>query len=235
MRMAIAVAVVVAAAAPAWALGWEEDFDYPDGSFPDWWEWTGDPRGGGAFLVYDGAFTHVDGGYVYYVRTAWGTRENLGAVYDFRVKDSNWVFAWRISDSDPMAGRCVWLSHDDLSGTWAYTLAEISWETLDPVEYPDGQYMWHNGTVLRSVQRETPGPLAGWHYVWVDDFVYGQVEVWVDGEQIFDEAYEFIGEGFQGLGCVGEGEMTPAFDFMTANWPDAVEPRSWSVIKALFR
>ena len=217
--------------------GFWDTFDYPDGAFPDWWYWTGYSEGGGHFLVYGGAFTHVEGGAVYYYRgTRWANR-NLPGFYEFLVKDSYWVFAWRISTNDPTAGRCLWFSHDDLSGSWAYTFAECSWENLDPGEYPDGQFMWHNATVLRSVEHPLAGPLVGWHTVRIHE--QGpqalELEIHVDADQIFEESYEYIPEGYQGLGCLAGGVMTPAFDSIWAQWPDPVEDETWGRVKALYR
>lgn len=234
MSRAVLCLLLCMAASSAYGLGYEDYFSLPDGSFPGEWAWTGDSQGGGSFLVYDGAFTHVGGGPVYYVRAEGIGRDDLGAFYGFRVKGSQWAFAWRIS-CDPAAGRCMYLSHDSRLGAWAYVFAEVNWETLDPVEYPEGQYMWHNWTSARVVLHETPGPLLGWHEVWVDDQRDTHVIISVDGEEIFAEDHASIDEGLQGIGCVADGDMTPAFDFLWANWPDPVEPRGWGAIKALFR
>jgi hypothetical protein len=236
MRVALLAVLVAIAAVTASGLGYMDDFDGSDGTFPSEWRWTGDPRGGGSFLVYDGAFVHVAGGYVHYYRQSGGRyRPGLGAFYDLRIRDAHWIFAWRITTQDGSTGRCLWLSHDDLWGSWGYTFAEFSWETLDPVQYPDGQYMWHNGTVLRMAHHPTSGPLAGWHWVSVDDGSETHAVITVDGEEIFNEPYEYIEEGLQGIGCLGEGEMTPAFDLVWANWPDPVAQSTWGSIKALFR
>ena len=219
------------------AAGYWDTFDYPDGAFPDEWGWTGYSEEGGHFLVYDGAFTHVEGGAAYYYRMSGWANRNLPASYDFLVEDSPWVFAWRITSTDPSAGRCLWLSHDDSGGYWAYTFAECSWENLDPGAYPEGEFMWHNATMLRSVQQPTAGPLVGWHMIHV--WEYGpqalDVEVWVDTDLIFDESYEYIPEGHQGLGCPSGGDMSPAFDSLWAQWPDPVESGSWGRIKSLYR
>jgi hypothetical protein len=236
MRGILIAMLIGAAATTSFALGYFDAFEYPDGTFPPKWTWTGDPRGGGSFLVYDGAFTHVSGGSVYYFRSdTRDGRPGLGAVYGFGVKGTNWIFAWRITTSDTMQGRCLWLSHDDLWGSWGYTFAEFSWETLDPAQYPDGQYMWHNGTPLRLGHHATDGPLEGWHIVLIDDQSETHAVITVDGEDIFDEPYEFIEDGFQGIGCVVDGEMTPAFDDIGGDWPDPVEQTTWGSMKALFR
>ncbi len=147
------------------------------------------------------------------------------------------MFAWRITGSNPAAGRCLWLSHDDLSGTWGYTYAECAWENLDSGEYPDGQFMWHNTTVLRSVHHATPGPLVGWHsvHIWEEGPHALDLEIRVDWDLIFDESYEYIPEGHQGVGCLGGGAMTPAFDSIWAQWPDPVEHSTWGRLKALYR
>jgi hypothetical protein len=219
------------------AAGYWDTFDLPDSSLPAEWAWTGFAEGGGSFLVYDGAFTHVGGGPAYYYRIAGAADRNLGGCYELIVKGSYWVFAWRISPDDASAGRCLWLSHDDRSGSWAYTFAECSWENLDPEEYPDGAFMWHNATAIRSVLSPTPGPLDGWHTVTI--FETGpnalQLDIRADGQPIFDEAYEYIPEGYQGLGSLGSEVMSPAFDSIWAQWPDAVEDESWSRVKALYR
>jgi hypothetical protein len=97
--------------------------------------------------------------------------------------------------------------------------------------------MWHNATVLRSVQSPTPGPLDGWHTVTIDETGPNalHLDIRVDWQPIFDETYEYVPEGYQGLGSLGSGVMTPAFDSIWAQWPDPVEDRSWSRIKALYR
>ena len=95
--------------------------------------------------------------------------------------------------------------------------------------------MWHNGTVLRSAHYATDGPLEGWHTVVIEDGSETHSVITVDAEDIFDEAYEFIEDGFQGIGCVANGEMTPAFDFIEASWTDPVERSTWGSIKALYR
>jgi len=223
----------VACAQPA--AGYWDLFDLPDASLPAEWQWTGYADGGGSFRVYDGAFTHVGGGAAYYVRPYRGRRDHLGGCYSFRVLGSHWAFAWRVSYDDPMSGRCLFLSHDDLSGPWAYTFAEVHWQTLDPGQYPGGAYMWNNWTAARVVRCETPGPLVGWHIVDVDDYQETHVLINVDGSPVFSEDHEFIPEGFEGLGCVASGEMTPAFDYLLAQWPDPVESSCWGAIKALFR
>ena len=134
MRATVVVVILALVTSAAFGLGYSDYFDDPDGTFPGVWAWTGDPRGGGSFLIYDEAFTHVTGGSVYYYRTQTiDGRPGLGGYYRFRVKGSNWIFAWRITEWDGTAGRCLWLSHDDLWGSWGYTFAEFSWETLDPV------------------------------------------------------------------------------------------------------
>ena len=234
MRIAIVCLVVAVTALSANALGYEDDFDCADGAFPEEWDWTGDPQGEGAFLVYDGAFTHVSGGYVYYVRNYWKRHRGIGGVYELRVLDSNWVFAWSITDSDPMAGRSLCLSHSEGAGGWGYTFSEVSWETLDPVEYPEGQYMWHNGTVLNSVTFATDGPLLGWHRVVIFDSD-SYMEIWADGDPIIAEFHDVIPDGFEGLGCMSDGVMTPAFDYVRVNYPDPVAQGSWSSIKGLYR
>ncbi len=215
--------------------GYWDTFDYPDGTLPEWWHWTGYSDGGGSFLVQGSAFTHVEGGAAYYYRDSWCGARNLPGWYDFQVKDANWVFAWRISSDDPTAGRCLWLSHDDLSGS--YTFAECSWENLDPQEYPDGEFMWNNATVLRSVQCEAACPPVGWHTVSISEGGPQalELEIFIDHVQIFDVSYEFIPEGLQGIGCLVGGEMTPAFDSIWAQWPDPVEAGTWGCIKALYR
>jgi hypothetical protein len=236
--MSLAVVLVAAGACSAQpAAGYEDTFDLPDWTSPAEWEWTGYSEEGGSFLVYEGAFTHIEGGPVYYYRPYFRGHRNLPGYYHLVIKDSDWVFAWRITETDPTAGRCLWLSHDQLLGSWAYTFAECSWENLDPAQYPSGAYMWHNATFLRVAQSPTPGPLAGWHIVEIHETGPSalNVEISVDREQIFDETYELIPEGLQGLGCLAAGDMTPAFDSIWAQWPDPVESESWGRIKGLYR
>ncbi len=221
------------------AAGYEDTFELPDGSFPAEWHWTGYSESDGRFLIDDSSFTHIDGGAVYYTRRCRDRGRNLGAYYELVVRGSNWAFAWRITSGDPTAGRCLWLSHDDSSGEWAYTFAECSWQNLSPEQYPDGSYMWHNATVLRSARHTTEGPLEGWHTIriWETGPNAQHIEVWVlDTGYIFlDETYEYIQDGLQGFGALGGGELTPALGSLWAQWPDPVETTSWGRIKALFR
>jgi hypothetical protein len=207
-----------------------DTFDYPDGSFPPEYTWTGDPRGGGWFEVHNGEFTHVDGGHVHYFRDG----DIVGdGIYSFFVLDSDWDFAWRITSSDPMSGRCLVLYHNDHWGYEAYSLTEFSWWTLGG--YPEGQFMWHNGSNL-DIVHHTSDPLVGWHEILILD--YGtSVEVRVDGFTIFDETVEEIPAGYVGMGCYGPGVMTPAFDFVEYSYHHGspVESASWSAIKSLFR
>lgn len=232
MKLLLAAALLVVSAACSWAIGYDEAFNDPDGTFPSEWVWTGYSENGGAFLIHDGAFTHVSGGPVYYYL---GYGRQLGGMYYLDVIGGYWVFAWRISHHDPTAGRCLWLAHDDLPGSWGYTFAEFEWENLDPGTYPDGQYMWHNGVALRTVFFPTAGPPVGRHYIHIDDTVDGHVTVEVDGVPVFDEAYEVIDEGLQGIGTTGSQPLSPAFDYMQFSWPDPVFEGSWAAIKALFR
>jgi hypothetical protein len=231
-RALLVLALLTIMAAPvAGQVFFADEFDLPDGSFPAEWTWTGDPRGGGEFEVHGGTFVHTDGGHVHYFRP--DPVVGIG-LYEFEVLDTNWVFGWLISPADPMAGRCLCFYHNDAWGQWGYSFTEFSWWTLDPGTYPDGQYMWHNGTDLRIVHSWTPGPLEGWHSVSIltgTDFV----EIRVDQGLIFSEAYESIPDGYVGLGCDAPGTMTPAFDNVAMVWPDPVEARSWSSIKSLFR
>jgi hypothetical protein len=221
------------------AAGYWDRFEFEDGAFPDEWHWTGYSEEGGEFLVYDGAFTHVQGGPSYYLRYSGCAKRqrNLPGTYYFLVKDSMWAFAWRICGSGATAGRCLWLSHDNLSGSWGYTFAECSWENLDPGEYPDGYYMWHNATALRSVHHPTAGPLVGWRTIWIDEKgPQGlQVDIYEEAQLIFEESYEYIPDGNQGFGSLGAGEMTPAIDDLWAQWPDPVEASTWGRVKALYR
>ena len=236
-RILLLLSIIFLSAPAVRASSYVEWFDYPDGGFPVDWTWTGDPRGGGSFAVYDGTFTHVSGGYVHYIgpRTAPG-RLGMGANFDFDVKGAHWIFAFRITPEDPLVGRSVWIAHSDLWGSWGYTLAEFSWENLDPATYPDGHYMWHNGAVLRAVHYPTEGPLEGWHHVSVDDTEEGdELILEVDGEEIFRETYEFIAEGYQGFGYIGEGATELAFDNLFFSWPSPAEASSWTRIKVLYR
>ncbi|MCP4645009.1 MAG: hypothetical protein GY851_31495, partial [bacterium] len=143
MRCLLIVVVLALAFGSAVAADFLDTFDYPDGTFPPEYTWTGDPRGGGYFEVHDGAFTHVDGDHVHYFRP--GDVNGFG-VYSFFVTGTEWVFAWRITPDSPDAGRCLVFYHNDAWYPNAYTFAEFSWTTL--AGYPEGQYMWHNGGEL---------------------------------------------------------------------------------------
>ena len=122
--------------------------------------------------------------------------------------------------------------HNDYWYPNAYSLAEFSWHTLEG--YPEGQYMWHNGSNLTIRHRET-GPLTGWHQVIIEDRD-DRVTVWVDADTIFWRIpVQPLPDGYVGLGCDGTGDMTPAFDDVTYMGAAPVYSATWSAIKAVFR
>ena len=133
--LALALVAVWAGAAVANPPDFLETFSYPDGSLPPNWVWTGDPQGGGQFAVQDSQFTHVDGGYAYYIRLVsqeWWCDQGF---YEFDVKGSNWEFAWGIYGTSG-SGWCNRLYHNDVWGQPGYTLTYSEWSTLP--EYPEG-------------------------------------------------------------------------------------------------
>ena len=231
--LVLLVLPMLLAAAPAEAVNDFDDFEYPDGTFPPGWVWTGYSEDEGEFSVQDSAFTHVSGGPVYYLW--WGPTRHLGAIHSFVVRGGNWVYGFRITDEDPSEGRCLLLSHDDSSGGWGINFAEFEWRTLDPGQYPEGQYMWHNGVALRSVHFATAGPLEDWHYVWINCEAPLRVIIKLDNVVIFDEPYEYIPMGSVGLGSNGSATMAPAFDWFEIAWPCPVEVSSWARVKSLYR
>ncbi len=230
MIRAVAILAVVAICGVAVAGEFLETFSYPDGSFPANWTWTGDPRGGGSFLVQSEEFTHIEGGHVHYFRDLDIT--GIG-IYEFDAMDTYWEFAWRIDTADPDVGRCLVFYHNDYWGSWAFSLTEFSWSTLSG--YPDGQYMWHNGSNLNIHHYDT-GPLAGWQHVIIDD-QGTHVDISVDGELVFSEDFQPIADGYVGLGsATGSGVMTPAFDNVEFGYGGSpISAESWGRIKALYR
>ncbi len=229
MRCVLVLLVCLFLSLSAYADEFYEPFDGPNGSFPSGWTWTGDPRGGGEFEIQDGTFTHVTGGHVHYFRSSDIT--GVGR-YEFDAKDSYWEFGWRIATTDPNVGRCLVLYHNDYWGQWGYSLTEFSWWTLGG--YPEGQYMWHNGSNIDLVHNWT-GPLTGWRHVTIDDDL-NRVEVRVDGELIFDEEVEPIPEGYIGLGsATGSSVLTPQYDNVRFFFNVPVDELSWARVKALYR
>jgi hypothetical protein len=233
MRPLIAVLVVLVSSSICWGIGYWEFFDYPDGGFPWLVLSTGCPQGEGSFAVYDSTFVHVSGGPVYYVIPVDAGWQRMVDV-QMRVRGSGWVFAWKISLWPGSSGRCLWLSHDDLWGGWGYTLGESEWHNADADTCADALLMWHNGQPVQTVHEPTAGPLSGWHEVMIWDN-QSRVLVYVDYELVFDASHSPLWDGCLGLGCTGEGEMAPAFDYVMVDWADAVKPSSWGQIKALYR
>jgi hypothetical protein len=230
--LALLVLPILLASAPAEAVSDIEEFSYPDGTFPPGWVWTGYSEDGGEFTVQDSAFTHVSGGAVYYL---WRGPRHLGALHYFIVRGGNWVYGFRITQDDPSEGRCLLLSHDDSSGSWGINFMEFEWHTLDPGQYPEGQYMWHNGVALRSVHSPTSGPLEEWHHISIDCEAPLRAIIKLDNVVIFDEAYEYIPMGDVGLGSNGSTPMVPAFDYFEVAWPCPAEVSSWTRVKSLYR
>ena len=230
MRVVLAVATVLLLCGVVYPGEFIETFSYPDGTFPPNWTWTGDPRGNASFLVQNGEFTHIDGSHIHYFRDLDVT--GIG-IYEFDALDTYWEFAWRIDPADPDIGRCLCFYHNDYWGPWSYSFTEFSWSTLGG--YPEGQYMWHNGSNVNIRHYET-GPIAGWRHVSIDD--HGtHVEIRVDGELIFSEDFEPIPDGYIGLGsATGSAPMTPAFDNVAFSYGGSpVQTASWTRVKALYR
>mgnify|MGYP006294853775 CR=1 FL=1 len=228
MRLMLTVLVASVLLAPTASADFTDTFTYADGTFPPEWTWTGDPRGAGFFEVHAEAFVHVDGGHVHYFRDL----EVCGAgTYEFDVTDTEWVFAWRITPGNPDAGKCLCFYHNDYYG-WSYNFVEFTWSTLGG--YPDGQYMWHNGSHTAHAQYGASPPV-GQHHVRIED-MGSWVSIWVDDDLIFDRAFVSIPSGYIGLGCDGPGVMTPAFDNVSFHEePSPVEPATWGTVKALFK
>jgi hypothetical protein len=228
-RLVLVLAITLVAL-PVAAGDFLDDFVYPDGSFPPEYTWTGDPRGGGYFEVHNEEFTHVDGGHVHYFRDLDICGDGF---YLLWVRDTEWVFAWRITPGNPDAGRCLVLYHNDYWYPNAYGFAEFEWWTLGG--YPEGQYMWHNGSNINLWTHET-GPMTGWQEVVIRD-VGTYVEIFINGQLIFFQLTEPIPPGYVGLGCDGPGVMTPAFNVVeySAFPASPVEQSTWGSVKALFR
>lgn len=206
-----------------------DTFTYPDGTFPPEWTWTGDPRGGGQFLVQGEAFVHTEGGHVHYFRpTACDAGE-----YEFDIEGSYWGFGWRISPGNPNGGRCLCFYFNDYWGQWGYSFTEFECWTLSG--YPERQYMWHNGSNLRIVHH-WQDPESGWQHVRITDSG-DRVQICVEEKLIFDEPFELIPDGYVGLGsATGSGIGFPAFDNVSfTETCTGVECQSWSSIKGLFR
>ena len=228
MRM-LALVLVASLVLP---LTTRADFDYTfggaNGSFPFAWEWTGDPTGGGVFEIQDEAFTHVSGGHVYYILPphicGWGP-------YRFKVRGTDWSFAWRITPDDPEAGKCFCIYYNDYWG-WAYNFVEFDWTTLPG--YPEGQYMWHNGWHTR-IEHHYADPPESWVEVVIQDSE-SDIFIWVDDELIFELEVTPIPQGIVGLGSDGGGPMWPAFDYV--RWSPGsvpVEHGSWARVKSLYK
>ena len=229
MARMLTMLICLAVALPVAAGEFIDTFDSPDGSFPSEYTWTGDPRGEGFFEIRDSTFVHVEGGHVHYFRHA----DICGAgIYSFLVRDTHWNFAWRITPTDPNAGRCLILYHNDFYFPNAYTFAELSWSTIPG--FPEGQFMWHHAGDLSIAHYQT-GPLTGWHEILIRDggtFV----EVFADNVLIFERLVEDIPDGYIGIGCGEPGVLTPAFDFVEySHLSSPVESCSWGHVKALFR
>ncbi len=199
-----------------------DTFAYADGTFPPGWTWTGDPRGGGVFLVQDEAFTHTSGGHVHYFKpTVCGVGE-----YEFEVKGDLWTYAWRIEPTGPLSGRCLFLH------PW-YAFGEFSWTTLGG--YPEGQYMYHNGSFSRRVYNNVV-PEPGWHHIRIVD-EGDRVQIYADGDLVFDETFDPIPDGYVGLGSdTGSGAGFPAFD--NVGYAETITPvnrETWGSVKTVYR
>lgn len=183
-----------------------DTFTADDGTSPDNYTWTGDPRGNAEFLIYNNQFTHVSGAHVHYFRHV---SSHGSGTYEFDVIDSYWDFAWRIPEADPDSGKCMRLYHRSIGSGWGYVLTTFDWWTLSG--YPSGQYMWHNGSHLQSDTVLT-GQLTGIHHIRIED-QDGTIQVFVDESKIFDVNYGYSFNGMIGVGSNHEaGTMTPAFD-----------------------
>jgi hypothetical protein len=229
MRVVLCVAAVCVCACVSASAGFLDTFTYPDGTMPPEYTWTGDPRGGGQFAVMDGQFVHTTYGHIHFFRPG----EICGeGIYEFDAKDTDWGFAWRIRPDDPMAGPCFCFYHNNYWG-WGYNFVEFGWWTLDPGQYPQGQYMWHNGWHTRHEFYPAGAP-SGWVHVRILDLT-DHVKIWVNEQLIFDLTVVPIPAGYVGLGSSWAAALTPAFDnvrFDPTGVP--VTRASWGAIKALF-
>ncbi|MCK4548023.1 MAG: right-handed parallel beta-helix repeat-containing protein [Candidatus Eisenbacteria sp.] len=193
-----------------------DTFSYPDGTFPPEYEWTGDPTGGGWFLVQDETFAHAEGGHVHFFRP--GSIAGRGE-YEFDYLGDDWTFAWRITHGNPGFGYCL-LLHP------GFVLVEGWWYT--PYGYPDGQYMYHNPWDIRTIESPyDPGP--GWHHVRIVDD-YEHVRIYVDEDLIFEEPVMGLSDGYIGLGSgSNSGVGFPAFDNVGYTWAPPPSGRVWHV------
>jgi hypothetical protein len=234
MRLVLLVLLVGACSVVASAQppDYIESFDYPNGFFPPGWSSTGDPQGGGQFLVSSEEFVHVDGGYVYYVADGWFLLSP--GSFTFRVRGPYWEFAWGITPGNEASGWCMRLRYDDSGGAWGCTLTETHWSTIPG--FPGGRYMFHHGADLTTYHYAVALG-TGWHSVNIEH-ISRYVTVYVDSQALFHVQPTYVGgSGFMGLGAsTGSGSMSPAFDDLS-HWPegDPVHSGSWGGIKALFR
>ena len=111
----------------------------------------------------------------------------------------------------------------------------MDWDTLDASQYPDGQYMWHNGTETIKHQLWLGGDaLSGFHAFEIED--YGDhLVVKLSGYWPYIVSNDVFGDGYVGLGCGAVVSGVPGFDEITYCDFTAVEEVSWGRIKALFR
>ncbi len=229
------VLVILAVAVPLCAHGLycEEQFTYEDGVLPSGFASTGDPSDLGAFAISGNTFAQVQSGSAHYV---WLSCDGQTPDFlSFTVRDAPWEFAWRIGWNSS-SGRCLRLSHDSDGRAWSYTFSEFSWLSLDSATCPECQWMWHNGTSLRTATHAVDGPDSGWHTVQIlDHFHQDAITVLIDGEVIFEESFEHIDGNIHGFGSSGTAIGVPAFDELWFTWPDPVERSSWGRIKSLYR
>ena len=175
---------------------YQEDFDsYIDGTLPDSWVWTGDPTGGGAFTVKDKVFGHTKEGDVYYFYQ----RQMFGdGTYEFDVDsdDTSWIFAWRITSTDPSQGEALRLQYNIPVGSNNLIFSVSDWSTLE--QHPHGQFMWHNAssdTLLAAELSLSSGP----HHIKIEDD--GKAATFrVDDVTVLGHPHELDSEGFIGLG-----------------------------------
>ena len=228
MRSLLVVLSIVAVLAGTAGADFIDTFSYPDGTSPPEYTWTGDPRGGGVSEVQGGMFVHTVYGHIHFFRDL----EICGAgVYEFDVTDTEWGFAWRISTYDPDEGSCLVFYHNDYWGS-GYNLVGFGWSTL--TQYPEGQFMWHNGWHYEHWHYPAPAPV-GLHHVRILDEL-NHVTIWVDDELIFSESVSELDDGYIGLGFDWAAAMTPAFDNVSySSEVSPVEHTSWGSIKALYR
>ncbi len=175
---------------------YQEDFDsYIEATLPDSWVWTGDPTGGGAFTVEDKVFKHTVEGDVYYFYQ----RQTFGSgTYEFDVDsdDTSWIFAWRITSSDPSEGQALHLQYNIPVGSNNLIFSQSDWSTLE--QHPHGQFMWHNASFTTLAEAKLPLS-SDEHHMKIEDNGTGATFL-IDDQIVLGATHELDSEGFIGLG-----------------------------------